>query len=577
MNATQPQITLTWDNKHTPALPAPAEIVLRETFAPSHPLILSPSHPLNALYHGDNLPVLARLLADGWAGRFRLIYADPPYNSGGQWTRKVRLRGPRSRNPGSRGQGASSRAVVDQQPQYDDAWDESAYLQFLYERLPLLRDLLAEDGSLWLHCDHRHAHHVRCLLEEVFGARNFLNTITWRSQTARGAKVNAFYFANSAQALHIFAKDRSAPTCWTPARKTLVLSEAQAAAEFMRDERGFFRTSDPGTFSFESLQRLHAEGRLYAPYGGEVLLDAAARRVWCSKGGNIGVKYYLADLGHGRFAVERGVDNIWDDIPGLGTTPGEDLGYPTQKTEALLRRVVQTATRPGDWVLDPFGGSGTTLAVAQKLHRRWVGCDTAYGAVQTARRRLLHVIQAQAAVDAANAADVANAANAANASDVGRACSPTFLPAANSANVGLQARPTIPAPASNPHVARDFAVYGAALPPSPAPAAANLPQVHLSITPIAGEAARIRVAVEQVAWPEAQAAALNGADWRAAVEEIAIDPDYDGCTLRILLADAPLKRTQWVAGEYTLPAPPPGAQVAVRVTDIWGQETMELV
>ena len=139
MIATQPQVTLTWANKHTPDPPAPAALTLREPFAPlggtaPHEGVravqeqelhegvrsrtracgldeetASPAH--NAIYYGDNLPALARLLADGWAGRFRLIYADPPYNSGGQWMRKVKLRGPRS------GQGASRRAVVEQQPQ----------------------------------------------------------------------------------------------------------------------------------------------------------------------------------------------------------------------------------------------------------------------------------------------------------------------------------------------------------------------------------------------------------------------------------------------------------------------------
>lgn len=526
MIATQPQVTLTWPNKHLPAAPDPAAVVLCETFEPlsdpsrtaPDPLTLpttsrTPSHPLNSLYHGDNLGILAHLLAGGWAGRFRLIYADPPYNSGLQWMRKVRLRG------------AQGRTVVMQQPQYDDAWDESAYLQFLYERLPLLRDLLSDDGSLWLHCDHRHAHHLRCLMEEVFGAPNHLNSVTWRSQTVRGAKVNAFYFANSAHTLHIFAKDRGAPTRWTPAKKKLVLSEAQAAAEYMRDEGGFFRTSDPGTFSFESLHRLQADGRLYAPYGGVVMLDAATRRAWCSNGGNIGVKYYLADLGDGRFAVERGVDNIWDDIPGLGTTPGEDLGYPTQKTQALLARVIETATQAGDWVLDPFAGSGTTLAVAQKLHRRWVGCDSGFGAVQTARRRLYHLIQGQAA-----------------------------------AGIAAEGK-----------AASSFAVYGEAESP-----AVGLPQLHLAITPIAGDATRIRIVIERVEWPQADRAAL-AADWRAAVDAVAIDPAYDGCTLRVALADAPLKRTQWVTGDYILPAPPSGAQVAVRVTDIWGQETLRVL
>ncbi len=421
--------------------------------------------------------------------------------------------------------------MLAQQPQYADAWDESTYLQFLYARLPLLRDLLADDGSLWLHCDHRHAHHLRCLLEEVFGPKNYLNTITWRSQTPRGAKVNAFYFANSAHTIHVFAKDRSAPTCWTPAKKTLVLSEAQAAAEFMRDARGFFRTSDPGTFSFESLQRLHAEGRLYAPYGGEVVLDTAARRAWCSNGGNIGVKYYLVDLGDGRHAVERGVDNIWDDIPGLGTTPNEDLGYPTQKTEALLTRILQTATQPGDWVLDPFMGSGTTLAAAQKLGRRWIGCDVGGGAVQTARRRLQAVIQAQAAPF--------------------REDPPSRKPALG-AEGGGQA---------------GFHVYTAAPENAPSPL-----QVELAIAPIDDAATRIRVAITNVVWTRGDGP--QGEDWRSAVDCIAIDPDYDGVTLRIALADAPLKRTQLVAGAYELPAAAVGAQIAVRVTDIWGQEAL---
>jgi DNA modification methylase len=514
MSATPPQITLTWTDKHVPAPPAPAEAALCETFEPRPRAGWEKGEP-NALYGGDNLGVLAHLLAGGSKGRFRLIYADPPYNSGVTWARKVRRRGAAV---------ASAAAVLDQQVQYADAWDDAAYLQFLYARLPLLRDLLADDGSLWLHCDHRHAHHLRCLLEEVFGAKNYLNTITWRSQTPRGAKVNAFYFANSAQTIHVFAKNRNAPTCWTPAKKTLVLSEAEAAAEFMRDERGFFRTSDPGTFSFESLQRLHAEGRLYAPYGGKVILDAQARRATCSNGGNIGVKYYLADLGDGRHAVARGVDNIWDDIPGLGTTPGEDLGYPTQKTEALLTRILAAATAPGDWVLDPFMGSGTTLAVAQKLGRRWVGGDRNYGALQTARRRLQAIIQA------------------------GGNAEPTRL--------------------------HEFVLYTA---PGMQHAPGRAPlQAQLSIAPIDDAGTRIRVTVERVTWPETGDPKPAGwpHPWREAIDCIAIDPAYDGTVLRVALADAPSKRTQLVAGTYEVAYGGLSTRVAVRLTDIWGQETL---
>ena len=118
------------------------------------------------------------------------------------------------------------------------------------------------------------------------------------------------------------------------------------------------------------------------------MIDAEQQRVYCSNGGSLGVKYYLAALDDGRYVVERAVDNVWDDIPGLGTTPGEDLGYPTQKTAALLERIIAAGTRPGDWVLDPFCGSGTTPAVAQKLGRRWLAIDAAPGAIATTTRRL---------------------------------------------------------------------------------------------------------------------------------------------------------------------------------------------
>ncbi len=101
----------------------------------------------------------------------------------------------------------------------------------MYERLFLLRELLAEDGSIWLHCDYRQAHRLRLLLEEVFGEENYLNTISWRSQVARGAKVNAFYFPFSTHSIEIFAKNRQAPTLWHPQKKRLIFSRSEAAAQ----------------------------------------------------------------------------------------------------------------------------------------------------------------------------------------------------------------------------------------------------------------------------------------------------------------------------------------------------------
>lgn len=344
----------------------------------------------NRLYHGDNKEVLAHLLANGLRGQVRLIYIDPPFDSGADYVRQVRLRGEKQHN---RLNGTAY--SLGEQVQYSDIWANDNYLQFMYERLPLLRELLAEDGTLWLHCDHRKVHHLRLLVEEIFGPDNYLNTISWRSQVARGAKVNAFYFPNSTHYIEIFAKDRSTPPVWHPPKKTLILSEAEAARHYMRDDGGFFRTSDPGSYSFASLKALHEQGRLYAPFGGQIVIDEENCQIYPTQGGSLGVKYYLTARADGAYQTEQAIDNLWDDIPGLGTTPSEEVGYPTQKTEALLERIISAATNPGDLVLDCFMGSGTTLAVAQKLGRRWIGCDINRGSLQTVSRRLQALLQNQ--------------------------------------------------------------------------------------------------------------------------------------------------------------------------------------
>ncbi len=297
---------LAWEGKHPLSSVAAPPVRLIETFGISYsqgeqptddgaPDCLAPAQrepaPFGLLLHGDNIDALAHLSANGFRGAVKLVYIDPPFDTGAHYARRVRLRG-----PGGAHALDTRRHKAGRQPQYADVWADDSYLQFMYERLILLRELLAEDGSLWLHCDHRRAHHLRLMLDEVFGAENYLNTISWRSQTARGAKVNAFYFPFSTHYLEIYGKNKAYPTTWNPVRKQIVLTEAEAAREFMRDERGFFRTSDPGAYSFESLKALCAEGRLYAPYAGQVVVDEASRRVYASNGGNIGVKYYLKEL-----------------------------------------------------------------------------------------------------------------------------------------------------------------------------------------------------------------------------------------------------------------------------------------
>jgi DNA modification methylase len=361
----------------------------------------------------------------------------------------------------------------------------------------------------------------------VFGAENYLNTVVWRSQVARGAKVNAFYFPFSAHFLEITAKNRQAPTPWNLVKKQIVLSETEAARQFMRDQRGFFRTSDPGAYTFASLKTLHAEGRLYAPYNGDIVIDESSQRVYASNGGNIGVKYYLSDLGRGKWAVERAIDNLWVDIPGLGTTPGEDLGYPTQKTEALLDRIMRTSTNPGDLVLDCFAGSGTTLAVAQRLGRRWIGCDNNDGAILTARRRL----QAQ---------------RLSNATDVGFALY-------RMQEDERPARPDAMSLAAQIVVARN--------PDNPG-------EVNVQILEVVSPGVAAHLATSKDSGQR-----LVG-DWRAVVDCVAIDPGYDGQVFRPTIVDAPLKKGAQVKGVYSFKTPAAPGQVAMRITDVLGEEIL---
>ncbi len=527
----QGRAMLTWEGKRMPG-PAPVghahlveicdprrELPLAQLdvnhIAPQTPGSFLRQALPNCIYYGDNRATLAHLLANGWRGQIRLIYIDPPFGSGGDYGRKVRLRNGQNR-------------VVGQDMQYSDNWEGDSYLQFMYERLLLLRELLADDGSIWLHCDYRQAHRLRLLLEEVFGEGNYLNTIAWRSQVARGAKVNAFYFPYSTHYIEIFAKNRQAPTLWHPQKKRLVFTRRQAAAKFMEDERGFFRTSDPGTYSFARLKALHAEGRLYAPYDGVVVIDEENQRVVTSNGGNIGVKYYLTRIGQDRFAAERGVDNLWDDIPGLGTTPSEDVGYPTQKTEALLRRIVAASTNPGDLILDCFIGSGTAATVAQKMGRRWIGCDFSYGAIQTTRRRLQRLVQ-----ETGPGFAVYHVGNAERELSVARG-----------PRAGAQACVEFRPADGQPHTI-EVAILGY--------------QPATQFAPDLGDV---------------QLAAHGDDDWRVWVDAVDIDPAYDGTIFRGTLIDLPSKKRASVCGTYTVPVETSADAIAVRITDVFGTETL---
>ena len=531
------QISLTWPGKRLTSVPSRPRARQLESYAQRN------GGKEGLLLYGDNFDALSWLLAQGYRGRVGLVYLDPPYSSNRTYTSRIRLRG--------RGQPTLGEAAA-----YDDVWQPEGYLQFLAGRLLLLRELLHEDGTLWLHCDHRMQAHLLLLLEEIFGSESHLNTVFWRSQTMRGAKVHARYFPHSAQAIHIFRSTPRGRPPWNAPKRELVLTEEAAASQYMRDKLGFFRTSDPGTYSFERLKALFEEGRLYAPYGGEVLVDEDAQRVFASKGGNIGVKYYLKKSGPNRYLLTRPVDNLWDDVPGLGTVPGEDENYPTQKTERLLQRILETASRPGDLILDPFAGSGTTLAVARKLGRDWIGCDSSWRAVRTTACRLSRRPSSPAS-DQAVGAGSANARHGSGAHGSGADSGYRILRVC----VGDSAK-------DGHHQSVTTSTSGAQI---QCERAEGLLTVRID-----------KFHSPQVAILAGKAKVSLPRDWRAQVRAVLIDSDYDGISLRAALVDAPAGKNVLVSGVYSF-APSgdgggrpsnasPACTVAVLIVDVAGQE-----
>ena len=352
----------------------------------------------NFLFHGDNKETLSTLLASGFRGKIDLVYIDPPFDSGADYVRRVQLRG----MDGENGEDANRKngkilgkgPSLIEQVQYEDIWANDTYLQFIYERLLLLRELLSERGSIYVHCDSRKGGHLRILLDEVFGAANFRNMVSWRRQVVRGMKSHAAFMPFSADYIYIYTKGEGA--VWNEIRKEKWYTIEEAKKKFKKDSKGFFRTSDPGSYTNESLVKLHKEGRIYVTSGGKAVIR---KGVISATNGKIRVKYYRKTVGD-QVLEETVADNIWDDVPGMGVLSHEYLDYPTQKPMGLLERIINASSEKGSVVLDCFCGSGTTAVIAEKLGRRWIVADINKGAIQTTMKRLQNLAKKDGEVSA---------------------------------------------------------------------------------------------------------------------------------------------------------------------------------
>jgi len=307
---------------------------------------------LNEIYWGDNLQVMSHLLKK-YRGQVKLVYIDPPFDSKADYKKKIELKGEKIENE----------YTPFEEKQYGDIWTNDEYLQFMYERLLLIRELLADNGSIYLHCDYRKSHELRCLMDEVFGRDNFLNQIVWMFSTRSSIKST---WKRSHHDILYYKKSNDPTFNWDDDMVIEPLSESTIKKYKYEDENGRYR--------------LNGRNIKGSPVKSAKDVDPVFEKTHPE----LVVRDYLRE---GKVAN----DFFFIDIENQVSSNRTD--YPTQKPEELLFKLLSASTRPGDLVFDCFMGSGTTHAVAMKLGRRFIGADINLGSIQETTKRLLNVRQ----------------------------------------------------------------------------------------------------------------------------------------------------------------------------------------
>lgn len=347
----------------------------------------------NKLIWGDNKLILSSL-ANGpmrdeieKQGGLKLIYIDPPFAVGADFGFDIQIGG----------ETAEKKQSIIEEIAYRDTWGKgiSSYLSMMYERLKLMHNLLAPDGSIYVHCDGRVNSHLKIIIQDIFGVDNFLNEIIWQRTTAGKFTLNNL----PKNVDYVLWASKSNKYTFTPITSDLTENDKNTFTLDDNDQKGPYNTqplinpkdSDRPNLRYDytdlsgklwhhpqsgwrvskdKLHQMEKEGRLYFT------------------GKSIREKYYLNE----REEKGKQVSNIWIDITGNSVRySSESVDYPTQKPEALLERIIKASSNEGDLVADFFCGSGTTAAVAEKLGRKWITADLGRFSIHTTRKRLIGV------------------------------------------------------------------------------------------------------------------------------------------------------------------------------------------
>ena len=516
----------------------------------------------NLLFHGDNKEILSTLLVQGFRGKIDLIYIDPPFASGADYVRKVALRGQRKV---LEAEGHS----VTEQTQYTDIWANDTYLQFMYERLILMRELLSDKGSIYVHCDWHVNAYIRLVLDEVFG--NFRDEIIWFYPNS-GLKAKSKKFHQVHDVLFHFTKSND--FIWNEQREPF----------------------DDGKVKRQPMRKYNS-----ATKKADVVRDRDGKILYVE-------------------VVDKLVNSVWR-IPMLNIG-GEILGYPTQKPEALIERIINASSNEDSIVLDCFVGSGTTAAVAEKLGRRWIAADINKGAIQTTIKRLqkppglqlqhgiahYRVNNYDASTDLERRDIVIKKygvqtdrqeaffdgtldGTLVKIIDLTKPLTPldiqtikdelenrpeesrnitVFCYGINS-NIQAELKAENRRRAVNKIFVRDIGSEGITT-FEPASAEVNFEResasVKITIADYISPTILARMDIDRTIFDE------QIDDFRAQIDCVLIDTDYTGEHFKIVESDVPKKKEDFVDGKYTVSLPRSDARVAVKIIDMLGEETV---
>jgi site-specific DNA-methyltransferase (adenine-specific)/adenine-specific DNA-methyltransferase len=326
----------------------------------------------NKLIFGDNLQVMKNLLEEKRSGKLcnedgtpgiRLVYIDPPFATKQEFS-------------GSKDQKA-----------YQDKIEGAAFIEFLRKRLVLLRELMSDDGSIYLHLDTKKLHYLKLVMDELFGESRFGSEIIWKRTSAHS---DSDGYASIHDSFLFYTKSDSAPfnAQFQPYTK-----------EYIAERYKHVETSGPRKgkrYADDNLIGTGLKGGGYTYTWKKILRTWRCPETTMKRYERENLLYYTKQ---GVARIKRFVDDlpgvpmadIWQDIFPVNSQADERMDYPTQKPESLLARIIATSSSPGDLVLDAFAGSGTTCAVAEKLNRRWVGIDCGKLAVYTIQKRMLNL------------------------------------------------------------------------------------------------------------------------------------------------------------------------------------------